>query len=324
MLELREAPDPEPSAGEVRVRVEAAGVNFADLMARVGMYPDAPPLPCVVGYEVAGAIDAVGDGVEASRIGEPVLAATRFGGYSSHVVVPAGQAVRRPEGLSAVDAASIPVTGLTAWLMLEEMGRVRAGDRVLVHSAGGGVGVAALDLIKRRGAVAVGLASVGKHDWLRARGYDHLVDARDPDWARSLADQPPFDLILDPVGGASWARGLRLLRTGGRLICFGLSSATAGDTRSLIGAARAMASVPWLDTNPIRLMDQNKGVFGVNVGHMWDESDRLAGWLAQLLELWTRGELRTQVHAAVPFSDAPEAHRILHDRENLGKVVLVP
>src|SRR5688572_7456571 len=127
VLEVREAPDPEPGKGEVRVAVEAAGVNFADAMTRIGVYPDAPPLPAVVGYEVAGKIDRVGEGVPSSRVGEPVLAATRFGGYSSMVVVPSGQAMRRPEGLDAKNAAAIPVTGLTAWMMLEEMARVREG-----------------------------------------------------------------------------------------------------------------------------------------------------------------------------------------------------
>lgn len=322
VLELREAPDPEPGPGEVRIAVEAAGVNFADLMARMGLYPDAPPLPTVVGYEVAGDIDAIGEGVDPDLLGKPGVAMCRFGGYSSSVCIPAVQVGIRPDGLDAVTAASIPVTGLTAWMMLEVMGRVREGDRVLVHSAGGGVGLAALDLIKRRGGVAIGTASKKKHEFLLERGYDKVIDYRTEDFERALAGEPGLDLILDPIGGEYWGKGLRLLRAGGRIICFGMSANATGTTRSPLQVLKNMASVPWIQSNPIALINENKGLMGVNMGHMWHEGERVAGWLRQLLVLWENGELRTHVHAAVPFENAAEAHRILHDRENFGKVVL--
>lgn len=323
VLEVREAPDPEPGPGQVRVRVDASGVNFADLMARMGLYPDAPPLPTVVGYEVAGAIDAVGEGVPAARVGEPVVAMTRFGGYATQVVVDAVQAIARPPGLDAATAAAIPVVTLTAWMMLEVMGRVRAGDRVLVHSAGGGVGLAALDLLRWRGAMAIGTASAGKHALLRELGYDELIDYRVEDFEAALSGGPGLDLILDPVGGASWAKGLRLLRPGGRLVCFGFSANATGQQRSLPALLRNVLSVPWLKVNPISLMNENKGVMGVNMGHMWSEADRVAGWMRDLLSLWEEGVLRPRVHAAVPFDDPARAHRILHERANIGKVVLV-
>ncbi len=324
VLTVVEAPDPTPGPGEVRVRVEAAGLNFADLMARMGLYPDRPALPCVMGYEVAGRIDAVGPGVDAGRVGEDVVGMTHFGGQSSVVCMPAVQAVVRPAGLDAVTAASIPVTGLTAWMMLIEMGRIRAGDRVLVHSAGGGVGLAALDLIKWKGAVAIGTASAKKHDFLRARGYDELIDYRSEDFAAALSGAPGLDLILDPIGGEAWAKGLSLLRPSGRLVCFGFSANAQGSARSVFSVLKNMAAVPWLKVNPIWLMNQNVGVMGVNMGHMWDEAERVAGWLDQLLGLWKEGVLRPHVHATVPFSRAADAHQMLHDRLNFGKVVLVP
>lgn len=324
VLERREADDPVPGPGQLRIRVAAAGVNFADVMARMGLYPDAPPLPAVVGYEVAGTVDAVGEGVSEERLGDEVVALTRFGGYSSAVVVDEVQAAVRPDGLDAVTAAAIPVQGLTAWMMLEVFGRVREGDRVLVHSAGGGVGLMALDLLRHRGAFAVGTSSAHKHSFLTERGYDQLIDYRTVDFAEALRDGPPLDLILDPVGGASWAKGLDLLAPGGRLICFGMSSNAQSDTRSLLGLARNLAAVPWTRMNPIWLMNHNVGVCGVNMGHLWDEAERLWGWLDALLARWSEGSLRPHVHATVPFSDAAEAHRILHRRENLGKVVLVP
>ena len=324
VLEVREAADPEPGPGEVRIRVEASGVNFADVMARMGLYPDAPKLPAVVGYEVAGVIDAVGLGGPRHRMGDPVVAATQFGGYSSHIVVPQDQAVVRPPGLDAVTAAAIPVTGLTAWMMLEEMGRIRQGDRVLIHSAGGGVGLMCLDLALRRGATAVGTASPAKHEMLRSLGYAQLVDYRTQDFAEVLAGEPPFDLIVDPIGGESWAKSGRLLKTGGRLICFGFAANVTGTRKNWLEYARNVARIPWFDFTPMHLVDSNTGVMGVNMGRMWSETERLRGWLHQLLELWSQDILRPIVHAAIPFSNAAEAHRVLHARENLGKVVLTP
>ena len=324
VLEVRQAPDPEPGPGQVRIAVAAAGVNFADLMARMGLYPDAPPLPAVVGYEDSGTIDAVGADVDQGRIGDKVLAMTRFGGYSSAVVVDERVVARVPEGKDLLEAASIPVTGITSWMMLEVMGRVRRGDRVLVHSAGGGVGLVALDLLKWRGAWAAGTASVAKHDFLRDRGYDQLIDYRTEDFERVLSDGPGFDLILDPVGGESWAKGLRLLRGGGRLICFGMSANAGGEKRNMFSAMRNLAAVPWLQVNPISLMNGNKGVMGVNMGRMWGEAERARGWLEQLMDLWCEGQLRPMVHAKVPFEHAADAHRMLHERKNLGKVLLVP
>ncbi len=324
VLEVKSAPDPEPGPDEVRIKVAAAGVNFADLMARMGLYPDAPPLPAVVGYEVSGIVDKVGGKVQGIKEGDRVLALCRFGGYSSRIVVHEEQAAVLPEQVDLVEAAAVPVVYLTSWMMLEVMGRVREGDRVLVHSAGGGVGLAALDLLKRRGAYAVGLASKGKHDFLKARGYDELNDSRSEHWADPLAGQTGFDLILDPVGGRSWSLGLSLLRAGGRLVCFGMSANAESTSRSVLGVVKNMAAVPWLKINPITLMNDNKGVMGVNMGHLWHERTRVGGWMREIVALLGEGELRPYVHDTVPFSQAAKAHEILHKRENRGKVLLVP
>ena len=324
ILEVVEVPDLTPGAGQVRIAVEAAGVNFADVMARMGHYQDAPPFPVVVGYEVAGTIDAVGEGVDSARVGEPVVAMTQFGGYSEQVVVDTLQAVRRPEGMSAVQAAAIPVTGTTAWMILKVMGRVQAGDRVLVHSAGGGVGGMALGLLKEVGATAVGTASGHKHEALYAAGWDELVDYRTVDYAEALADGLGFDLVLDPIGGASWKKGLSLLRPGGRLVCYGLSDHAKNDRPSTWRFLKSVLAIPWLAANPVALIQENKGILGVNMGHLWDEGPRVLEWLEQVLERVQDGRMEARVHATVPFAEAAEAHAILHRRENLGKVVLVP
>jgi NADPH:quinone reductase-like Zn-dependent oxidoreductase len=326
-LQVRESADPQPNPGEVRIRVDFAGINFADVSARMGTYPDAPPPPCVVGYEVAGTIDAVGPGVDPSRVGRPVIALTRFGGYSECVAVPSVQAMDRPEGLSARDGAAIPVVYLTAYQMLIEVARVRAGDRVLIHQAAGGVGLAALDLCTMAGAATIGTASGAKHAFLRERGLTHAIDYRTQDFepeVRRITSGQGVDVILDPMGGDSWKKGLRLLAPNGKLVCFGMSSSSTGKERSLLTVARTLASVPWFQINPISLMNGNKAVAGVNVGRLWQHADRLAGWLARVLGWWSEGKVRPHVDRVFAFEDAPAAHAYIQERRNVGKVLLTP
>ena len=322
-LQFEDLDTPEPGAGEVRIRVQASGVNFADLVARMGLYQDAPPFPMGLGYEVSGVIEAVGEGVSEEWNGQGVLSLVRFTGYSTHVVVPVDWVAKRPENMSPAVGASLPVTGLTAWMMLEVMGRVREGDRVLVHSAGGGVGLMALDLLKWRGATAIGTASKGKHEMLLERGYDQLIDYRNDDFAEVLRNEEGLDLILDPIGGASWGKGMSLLRSGGRLVLFGFSAQSTGRQSKLVQKWRAISQIPWLKFNPVHLINHNIGVMGVNMARLWDEGDRVSQWLERILELWEQGVIRPVVHAEVPFDQVGEAHRILHDRENVGKVVLI-
>ncbi len=324
VLESRDAPDPDPGHGALRIEVRAAGVNFADLMARMGMYPDGPPAPCVVGYEVSGIVDRLGEGVDPAWLGKRVVAATRFGGYASHVVVPADTVVEIPAALSFAHAAALPVTGLTAYMILEEMHRLRPGDRVLVHSAGGGLGLVACDLIRRRGAIPIGTASARKHPFLLDWGYERLIDYRTQDYEAELSGGEGFDLVLDPLGGHHWGKGLRLLKSGGKLVCYGMSVNASGSTGRRLAMLGNVLRIPWVQLTVPRLINANKGVFGINMGRMWDEGPRLIGWLETLLGFVAAGELRLKVHAQVPFSKAPEAHRMIHARENIGKVLLLP
>ena len=182
VLVVKEAPDPHPAAGEMRIRVEASGVNFADVMGRLGLYPDLPRIPVVPGYEVAGRVDAVGGGVDASWVGRDVFASTRFGGYADVVCAPQAQVFARPSNMFAQEGASIPVNYLTAWQLIVVMGGLKAGETVLIHSAGGGVGIAATQIAKHIGAKVIGTASAGKHEELRALGVDHLIDYRTEDF----------------------------------------------------------------------------------------------------------------------------------------------
>ncbi len=326
VLTVREVPDPAPKAGEVRVRVAAAGINFADIAARMGLYPDAPPLPMVVGYEVGGRVDQVGPGVKDLVPGDEVLAMTRFNGYSDQVVVPAATVLKRPPGMSAEEGAALPVTYLTAWHAMIVMGNLRKGERVLIHSAGGGVGTAAIQIAKIVGAETFGTASAGKHAALKKLGLDHAIDYGKVDFAKevmSLTGGKGVHLVLDPVGGKSWKQGYKILAPTGRMCCFGYSAMTSGrKTRSILKVVKELATLP--SFGPLGLMDKNRGVFGVNMGHLWNEVELLASELRDILAQYVAGKLKPIVDRSFPFAEAAAAHEFIQDRKTLGKVLLKP
>ncbi len=327
VLQVREAPDPVPSGAQLRIRVEATGVNFADIMGRLGIYPDLPAIPCVCGYEVAGRVDAAGPDADPAWIGRDVFAMTRFGGYSDVVCVPAEQVFARPAGMTAEQGAAIPVNYFTAWQLVVVMGGLRAGETMLVHSAGGGVGIAATQIAKHLGATVLGTASRGKHEFLHGIGVDHLIDYRTEDFEKrtmEITGGRGVELVLDAVGGDSFRKGFRVLAPTGRLGMFGMSSAATGKERSLVSLLRTVAAMPWLQFTPPSLIDANKGVFGVNLGHLWDQVPRIRGWADDLLALWDRGVVRPHVDKVFPFAEAAAAHHYVQDRKNIGKVLLKP
>jgi NADPH:quinone reductase-like Zn-dependent oxidoreductase len=321
VLQVQQRPDPPPPGpGQLQVAVRAAGVNFADHLARVGLYPDAPKLPAVVGYEVAGIVAAVGDGVDPSRVGERVLAGTRFGGYAETVNVAASDSVALPDSLSFEQGAAVPVNYATAWAALHGYGSLRRGERVLIHAAAGGVGTAAIQFAKAAGAEVHGTASPAKHQKLAEFGVDRAIDYRRDGWWKDVG---PYDLILDALGGTSLRRSYELLRPGGRLVGYGVSSLQQGEKRSLRRAAPQVLSM----LRGFNLMDQlsaSKAVIGLNMLRLWDDRGTLEPWITPLTQALQDGTIAPIVHAAVPFDEAPAAHRILAARENIGKVVLVP
>jgi len=327
VLQVKEIADPSPGNGELRIRVEATGVNFADIMGRMGLYPDLPPIPVVVGYEVGGSVDAIGSGVDASWLGKNVFALTRFGGYSDVICVPQAQVFERPADMSAEEGAALPVNYFTAWQLIVVMGGLRAGETVLVHSAGGGVGIAATQIAKHIGATVIGTASKSKHEFLRGIGVDMLIDYRTEDFEKrtmELTGGRGVELILDAVGGDSFKKGFRILAPTGRLGMFGMSAAATGKERNLVSALKTIASMPWLQFNPPALLNANKGVFGVNLGHLWDQIPRIRGWVDDLLALWSQGVIRPHVDKVFPFAEAAAAHHYMQDRKNIGKILLRP
>ena len=320
VLEVQERPSPPLGPGQLRIQVAAAGVNFADTMARVGLYEDAPPLPSIVGYEVAGTVTEIADGAQGPPVGSRVMAGTRFGGYAEEVVVPVADAIPLPESLTFEQGAAIPVNYATAWAGLVPYGNLAEGDRVLIQAAAGGVGIAATQIARQSGAELWGTASPGKHAAIREQGIEHPLDYTREDWSAGL---PGFDIVLDAIGGASFKRSYGLLRPGGRLIAFGASSVMSGEKRNLAKALpQALRMMRGFDL--VKQMADSKTIVGLNMLRLWDDRGSLEPWIAPLQGMLADGSLTPVVSDVVRFADAPEAHRIIGERRNIGKVVLVP
>ena len=330
VLRVQERPDPPVGPGQLRIAVRAAGINFADTLARVGLYPDAPKTPCVLGYEVAGEIETVGEGVSGHRVGDRVVAGTRFGGQAELVTIPAEQALPLPERLSFEQGAAFPVNYGTAYAALVMMGGMRQGDRVLIHAAGGGVGISATQLARNAGAEIFGTASPGKHEAIRAQGVTHPIDYRGQDFEAEvmrLTAGEGVDLVIDALGPTSFRKDYRLLRPGGRLVMYGLSENSDAGARNIPATLKSLAKMP-LATMPwwksLMLMNENKGVFGLNMLKWWDREGNLDRVTAPLMADLEEGRLEPVVAEAFPFERAGEAHEFIAQRRNVGKVVLFP
>jgi synaptic vesicle membrane protein VAT-1 len=330
VLQVEQRPDPPVGPGEVRIAVRAAGINFADTLARAGTYPDAPPPPCVVGYEVGGQVESVGEGVDSLKPGDRVMAGTRFGGHAELVTVPVSQAIPLPRRLDFAEGAAFPVNYGTAYAGLVIMGGLKEGERTLIHAAAGGVGIAATQIAKTRGAEVFGTASASKHDAIREQGVDHPIDYRTQDFEAEvmrITGGEGVDVAFDAIGPSSFQKSYRALRQGGRLIMYGASEIQTGERRDLRAVARGLARMP-LATMPwwksYAVMNENKGVFGLNMLSWWDREGSIDRMIEPLQHGLRRRELRPVVAQSFPFERAADAHRFIAERRNIGKVVLVP
>jgi NADPH:quinone reductase-like Zn-dependent oxidoreductase len=325
VLKIEERPDPQPGPGEVRVSVRAAGVNFADVLARMGLYEDAPDPPCVIGYEFAGDVESVGEGVTDYTPGQRVFGGCRFGGYAELVVTGEREILPLPDDWSYEEGAAVCVHYVTAYAGLVRYGSLREGEKVLLHAAAGGVGIAATQIARLVGAGEIyGTASGPKHDAVRGFGVDHVIDYTKQDFRsevrRISGEKQPLDLVMDAIGGSSFRKSWSLLGAGGRLVCFGASSVMSGENRSVRAIARSLATTPVF--HPVALMRSSRAVIGLNMLRLWDAKGSFDEYLGPLRGWIDSGQLRPVVAESFPLERAADAHRLLAERKNVGKVVL--
>jgi NADPH:quinone reductase-like Zn-dependent oxidoreductase len=322
-FELRDWPDPVPKADECLIRVRAVGINFADLLQRMGVYPGTPKPPFIPGFEVAGTVEAAPAGASV-KPGDRVVAMTRFNAYAELAACGADAVFAIPDTLSFEEAVAIPVNYLTAYHSMFEMGNLRAGDRVLIHGAAGGVGVAATQLARARGVETFGTAGPSKQQFLRTLGVDHPIDYAREDFEAAVRRAAPngIEMVLDPIGGKSWAKSLRCLGAMGRLVVFGFSAAAGpSGKRSIPRAAKAYAQMPRI--SPMKLMEQNQAVIGVHMGRMEGREAVMRREMNEILDMYRAGAIHPVVGKTFPLAEAAAAHRYIHDRKNVGKVVLM-
>ena len=329
VFEAADRPDPQPKAGEVVIRVKAVGVNFADLLQRMGLYPGTPKPPFVPGLEVAGVVEKVAEhaaGSEATPLkrGDAVAALARFGAYAEWLCVPAGEAYPLPRGMSFEDGAAIPVNYLTAYHSLFTMGNLQPGNRVLIHGAAGGVGIAAVQLARARGLIVFGTAGRTKQEFLRRMGVEHAIDYEKSDFVQVVQKYAPegVDLVMDPIGGKSFARSAECLGPMGRLVVYGFSAAAGREgKKSWLRAGKAFVQTPRF--HPLKLMARNIAVIGVNLGNMRSRAAVLRGELDDLFRMYAAGQIKPVIGKTFPLTEAAAAHRYIHERKNIGKVILM-
>lgn len=315
-------PMPEPKQGQVRVKVVFAGINFADLLMRLGFYQPRPPYPFTPGYEVSGIIDALGDDESQFTIGQRVVAAMSTGGQSSHVVVDAQRVLPLPEEISLETAAAMPVTYLTAHHMLHHLGHLDEHESVLIHGGAGGVGTAALQLCQWAGVRKVwATASGSKSEIIESYG-GRAIDRHNQDFVsivKKETDNQGVDHILDPIGGDNLTRSLSVLKEGGRLYTYGMSAVAPTSKRSILRSFLAWRKTPAFD--PLRLMTRNRGVFGIHMG-TWKNEAVMLKQLERIMEGVLTGALNPVIDSIFDVEDVAEAHQYLHDGKNVGKVLL--
>jgi NADPH:quinone reductase-like Zn-dependent oxidoreductase len=327
-LRIEAAPDPTPSDGQVVVCTDAAGVNFADVIVRMGLYESARKYvgwPITPGFEVAGVVGAVGRGVESVAPGQRVLALTRFGGYATHVVVPHDQVFRVPRAFAATEAAAFPAVSLTAWYALFELAAAKPGMRLLVHSAAGGVGGALLQLARIAGCTAVGVVgSAAKVQAAREAGAHVVIDKSREDLWRAARRHAPdgYDAVFDANGVETLHASYEHLASPGRLVVYGFATMLP---RGRGRPSWAKLAVDWLRTprfDLLKMTNMNRSVMAFNLSYLFDRKAALAPAIEQLLAWADAGRLAAPRVTEYALEDVAAAHRALESGATTGKLVL--
>lgn len=325
-LRVEEWREPTLTTGQVLIEVKAFGLNFADILARKGQYGDAPRFPFVPGYEVAGIIRQVAEGVQGFSVGDEVLALTLFNGYAELAVADARAVAKKPAGMGFADAASIPVNFLTAYHALFETGTLRPGSNVLIHAGAGGVGLAAIQLARNAGCTVYATAgSEKKLALLSDFGVEHPINYQTHDFEREvlrLAGGAKIDVVLDSVGGSYFKKDLNLLRSHGRVVAYG---AAAFSERNFLKLPSLLPQViSMLTLSMIDLMMHSKGFYGVNMLRVAQENpDLLQYELQNIMEQFSKKQLKTVVSRQMSWRQIGEAHEALENRSSTGKIVLM-
>jgi len=323
-FQLREVPQPVQADHEVLIKVSSFGLNYADVMARYGQYKDAPPLPAILGYEVAGTIEAVGKDVTAFSKGDQVMAFTRFGGYAEYAVADARGTAPIPAGFTALEATALPTQYGTAYYCAYEMVNLFEGDHVLIHAAAGGVGTALIQLAKNKGCIIYGTAgSAEKLAYLRGLGVDFPINYRTTDFfkeIKNLRGNEGMDVVFDPIGGSNYKKSRKLLAHGGRIVSYGVSE-RSGKKGGILADIKLVFDFGFL--HPIMFLLNSQGTIGVNMLRIGDyQPNTLKRSLEGVVRLSEDGILKPHIGGTFTVDRIDEAHELLGSRKSMGKIVI--
>ncbi len=323
-FEMRETEVPVAAKGEVIIKVEAFGLNYADVMARRGLYKAAPPIPAILGYDVAGTIHSIGPDTHGYMAGQRVAALTRFGGYAEYAKTQADAIIPLPDSLDLSLATALATQASTAVYSAAFATRLYAGDRVLIHAAAGGVGTILVQLAKAQGCIVYGSASAGKHDFLRGCGVDFTIDSRSPNYWKDLENQldgKKLDVVFDNIGGLSFKKGFKLLGPGGRIIAYGAAAQNRGNKSSQLNNLRVGLGFGF--HSPVGLIMKSQSMLGVNMLALADHKPLvLKEVMAEVGRLTAEGIIRPVLGKAFPVSQTADAHDYLESRKSTGKVAV--
>lgn len=325
-FELRQIELPKLKSDQVLIVVEAFGLNYADVMARKGLYRDAPPKPCVLGYEVVGRVIEAGVDDYGHLIGQRVVAFTRFGGYAQHAITQVDALMPIDDAISPGAALALTTQYLTAYYMVYMAAQILPGDRVLVHAAAGGVGTALIQMLKERGAIVYAkCGSDSKKDYVMTQGADFFINYNQNDYIQTLQSQlkgEKLDASMNPVAGATFKKDMTLLKPGGgKMILFGGSDLTNAKWGifSQLNFVRKMGLI-----TPIVLMMKSQSIIGVNMLRIADNNPKMMkACIDGVQELYEKGVLKPQVGAEFKATELAEAHAFLESGKSVGKVAVV-
>ena len=323
VLKVKEFQDPEPKDNEVRIKVHYAGINFAEIMSRMKLYPGGPKPGSVLGFEASGIVDKIGKNIKDITIGEKVIGLSLSGSYSSHVCIDKNLIIPLPKNFALDEAAAFPVTYVTAYMMIFDLGNLQDGDTFLIHGAGGGVGTAAIQLAKTKNIKIIGTSSSWKHDKISNMGVEKCIDYNKEDTEKEIMDYTNgkgVDLIIDPIGANNWKLSYRVLSKMGKLIIYGDQNLVKGDKLKPLVTIKEMYSMP--KYRPTNLIGNNKAVMGFHLSRFKGCEWKVQRSIKNLLKLVNENDLHPVIDKKFPYYEASKAHRHVQNKKNFGKVLL--
>ena len=322
-LKIVEKSKPIPKNNEILIKNYFSGINFSEIMARMGLYPGAPKPPTTLGAEGCGIIEDLGKDVNNFNIGDKVIILSKHSAYSSHICTSKNLVIPLPHNFTFEEGAAFPITYLTAYMMICDLGNFKNNETILIHGAGGGVGTAAIQLAKNIGGKIIGTASLWKHEKLYEMGVNHCIDYNNVNIYNKIMEYSNgrgVDIIIDPIGGKNWKTSYRCLSEMGKLIIFGDQNFVQGKSFNLFYSLKEYFSMPKF--HPIKLMSQNKSVMGYHLGRIFKSEFKIHSAIQNLNQLIKHNKISPIVDKIFNYKQVIDAHYYIQNKKNFGKVLL--